>query len=274
VGVRFSIFHVTRGQWQRWRHWLVEWLSLLLLIALIVIPLSILTWLVFFTDTFVVRAITVVDARDHTAQAVRGLADPLLEKNILFIQTPVLEQRLLADIPQIRDIHIVRKLPGTLKIIVQEKTPALLLLSNAKYYFVDGDGIAYEEARLDTLPGTVLPIVKNNDQQARVTLGRPAVESAFIGFVQEAQETAGDIVGAQVAEIRIPSLAAREVHYTFDNNWLIRFDTTRPLVTQLGVLQRLLEHTIPEERKETIEYIDLRISNRVYFKNKSDVVAN
>ena len=259
---------MNRARWYSWRQRILEWLSVLLLVSLIIVPAGMLAWLAFFTDTFVVQAITVVDARDHTAEAVRGMMTQFTNKNIFFIRTAGIEHRLLADIPQIRDVHITRKLPGTLKLIIQEKTPAVLLLSNGKYHFVDEQGIAYEEARLDTLPGIVLPVIKNNDQQAKVTLGAPALSADFITFVREAQELMPGITGAEIAEIRIPSLAAREVHFLLENNWTIRFDVTRPLRSQMDVLRRLLQHTIPEEERALLEYVDLRIPNRVYYKTR------
>jgi cell division septal protein FtsQ len=259
-------FEFGRWRWQGFKQRLLEWLSILAAGALVVVPLGMLAWLVFFTDTFSVDGITVVDARDHTADEVRALAQDEVGQNILFAQTPVLQERILGEVPQIRDVRIERKLPSTLKIVVQEKTPALLLLSAGKYYFVDRGGIAFEVARLDTLPGTVLPIVKNNDVTADVTLGRPVVEQTFVDFVQLAQDKLPDIVGAEIAEVRMPSLAAREVHYVLETNKLIRFDISRGLDTQLDVLQRLLENNIAEEDLPRVEYIDLRIANRVYYK--------
>ncbi len=253
-------------RWQGVKQRLIEWFSIGIVISLIVVPLGILTWLIFFTDTFVVSSITVVDARDHTTEQVKEIAQDLKGQNILFAQTPLLEERILGSIPQIRDVYIVRKLPATLKIVVQEKAPALLLLSGGKYYFVDAGGVAYEIARLDTLPGTVLPIIKNTDAEAQVELGRPVVSEAFVAFAAQAQASLPAVAGAQVAEVRIPSLAAREVHFLFDTNWLIRFDSTRSLDSQLDVLKRLLASNIPSEDLPRLEYIDLRIANRVYYK--------
>lgn len=264
MGVFSFNFH--RSRWIYFRHQLIEWLSIILLVLLITVPTGLFGWFLFFTDTFTVRVVTVVDARPHTTQEVRSLTEEALNENILFVRVPAMEQRLLTTIPQIRDVYIVRKLPGTLKIIVQEKTPALLLLSQGKYHFVDAQGIVYEEARLDTLPGTVLPIVKNNDASSAISLGAPAVEQTFVEFVTTSQETLPAIAGAEIAEMRIPSLAAREVHIRFDNNWTIRFDTTRPLDAQLQVLRQLLASSIAEEDKARLEYIDLRIPNRVYYK--------
>ncbi len=257
---------MNRARWEQLRRQAVEWSSFAFLLALLIVPVSILTWLIFFTKTFSVGAVTVVDAKPNTESEVRSLADSALGENIFFLPTTQLEEKIIRKLPQIRDIHILRKLPGTLKVIVQEKTPAFLLVSGGSYYFVDSQGIAYEDASLDQLPGVVLPTVKNSDSQATVTLGANAVDPSFVNFIQEAQQKLPDITHAQIAEINIPSLATREVHFNLDRNWRILMDTTRPAQGQIDVLSQLLEHTITQEEQQTLQYIDLRIPNRVYYK--------
>ncbi|MBI3256072.1 MAG: FtsQ-type POTRA domain-containing protein [Candidatus Andersenbacteria bacterium] len=241
-------------------------LSALFLALLLVVPIAWFFWFIFFTDTFTVRAVTVVDAREHTATAVQQILEEKLGKNMFWLQTPVLEQKILLSVPQVRDVHIVRTLPDTLKVVVQEKEPVLLLLSQRKYYFIDAGGIAYEEARLETLPGTLLPIVKNNDEGGQLTLGVPVVDQRFLGFLQYVQRELPGIAGAELVETRIPSLAAREVHFHLNNNWEIRLDITREPQGQLAILRKLLQTTIPDDKKSQIEYIDLRIPQRVYYK--------
>lgn len=249
----------------------LRWLSITLLVFLIFLPLGFLGWLAFATDTFAIANITVVDARPHTVEEINTLLAQELGKNILFVRTDTREQQIARELPQVRTVHVARVLPNTLKVIVQEKTPALLFLSKGKYYFVDDQGIAYEEARLDTLPGTVLPTVKNNDREADIRLGIPAVEERLVSFVVSGQERVAEVAGAQVAEIRIPSLAAREVHFLLNNNWEIRFDIMRDTNAQLEVLRKLLENTITPEERAVLEYIDLRIPNRVYYKTSEAV---
>ncbi|MEX1111927.1 MAG: FtsQ-type POTRA domain-containing protein [Candidatus Andersenbacteria bacterium] len=262
-----------RFSWPAIRQRLIEWGSIALLVSLVVVPVGILAWLVLFTSTFHVRAVTVVDARDHTVVAIEALTEQLLGRNILFLQTPVLEQRILSTLPQVQDVYITHKLPDTIRVVVQEKEPTFLMLSNATYFFVDDGGLAYEEARLETLPGIILPVIKNNDSGASLQTGQPAVEESFVSFILQAQEEVPKITEAEIVEMRVPSLSAREVHVLLDNNWLIRFDTTRPLTTQLTVLDRLLDHTLSEEDRQRIDYVDLRISNRVYYKLHTGAVA-
>lgn len=259
---------MNRARWGQVQGQLIEWSSVAFLALIIVVPLCMLGWLLFFTQTFAVSAITVVDAKQNTEESIRTIVQGSSGENILFIPTQQIEQNILHDVPQVRDVHILRKLPGTLKIIVQEKKPAFLLVSGNSYYFVDAEGIAYEVASLEVLPGTVLSTVKNSDSEASVTLGASAVDASFVEFITKAQQGLPEITHAQIAEMRIPSLAAREVHFLSERNWKILMDTTRSAEGQLDILKRLLEDTITEEEQQTLEYIDLRIPNRVYYKSR------
>lgn len=257
---------MNRARWGQVQKNIIEWSSVAFLAVLIIFPLCMLGWLFFFTKTFAVSAITAVDAKPHTLEKIRSIAENTMGENIFFIPTDQIEQKILLEVPQIRDVHIIRKMPGTLKVIVQEKQPALLLISGGSYYFVDIGGIAYEQASLDMLPGVVLPTVKNSDTEATVILGTSAVEAQFVTFITEALKKLPEITGAQIAEMKIPSLATREVHFLLDKNWKILMDTTRTLQEQLDILKRLLADTISKEEMQVLQYIDLRIPNRVYYK--------
>lgn len=257
-------FHFFKSS--QFKNLLLSIFSGLLLAAVTIAPIVFMAWLVFFTDTFVIQAITIVDARPHTEEAVRQIIKPTINTNIFFASTDRLEYTINKEIPQINNIYITRTLPNTLKVVVQEKTPKMLLVSGGKYYFVDAQGIAYEEATLDTLPGVVLPTVKNNDHTADLQVGNPAVTENFVNFLSIIQEELKEITGSEIVEIRIPSLAAREVHFALSNNWEILFDITRDAEIQLNILKKVLATTVSAEEQEKLEYVDLRISNRVYYK--------
>jgi cell division septal protein FtsQ len=242
----------------------------LLLALIVVIPLALFVWLLAATNIFTVQAITVVDAREHTAEAARALIEKRLAhthlgRTIFFVPTKILETEIISALPQVRTAHITRKLPGTVKVIIQEKTPALLLLSNSRYYFVDDAGVPYEEARLETLPGIVLPVVKN-DGTAGVTLGASAFSPEFVTFLRTIQEELPELAGGEVVEIRIPSLGAREVKVYLSDNWYINFDVTRQASAQLAILRQLLSTVIDSDQRTQIEYVDLRIPNRIYWR--------
>lgn len=274
-----------RVPFSRWRSQVwgksAPWLSLGLLVAIVVVPLGLFLWFIFKTEAFRVQAITVVDARPHTEEAIRqrmqtAVDDPygiFPARTIFFIDTHEVEQELLTTLPQVRSLHSTRELPGTVKVVVQEKTPVLLLLTGRNYFFVDENGIAYEQARLETLPGTVLPVVKNKDAGSRIVLGAPVVSVPFVKFLTSVQKALPGVLGAEVVETTIPSLAAREVSFRLSNNWEIHFDVTRDPAGQLAILRTLLDSTISADEKKVLEYIDLRIPNRVYYRVRGGVAA-
>jgi hypothetical protein len=259
------------GRWVRWRSLILQGLSLALLLALVIVPLCLFGWLLFFTNMFDVQAVTVVDAREETASEVKKIineeiTDSPFGKKIFFVQTENIEERVRERLAAVRTVHVVRKLPGTIRAIVQEKTPALLLLSGGKYYFLDEAGIAYETARLDTLPGVVLTTVKNDDDEATVTIGAAAVDHSLINFLRVASDVLPKVAGAQVGEVHIPSLAAREVKIILNNNWHILFDVTRPAEGQIEVIRKLIHETVTPEEVAAMQYIDARIANRIYYR--------
>jgi len=249
-----------------------RWLPFLFLATIIIGSGSLFAWLVTSTDVFVVQTVAVLDAREHTEAAIleildEELADVPLDRNIFLLQADAIRDRIVADVPQVRTVHVARKLPGTVRVIVQEKQPSMLLISNGNYYFVDESGTPFEEARLETLPGVVLPTVKNDDQGAEVVVGVPAVAESFVSFISVVQAKLPELIGADVVEMHIPSLAAREVHVRASSNWLLLFDVTREPESQLDVLQRVSEEIIPEEEYSQLEYVDLRIKDRVYYRS-------
>ena len=251
-----------------------RWLPTIFLIAIVLVSGGIFVWLLVATDVFVVRAVTVLDAREHTNQAVeeiveRELAAVPLDRNIFLVQTGAIVDTIRRELPQVRTVHVARKLPGTIRVVVQEKKPAVLLVSNGSYYFVDEAGIPFEEARLETLPGVVLPTVKNDDVDASVVVGAPAIAESFVSFITHVQDNLPDTLNADVAEIHIPSLAAREVHVLLSSNWQILFDVTREPIGQLDVLRRVINELISQEEQAQLEYIDLRIKDRVYYRSRA-----
>jgi cell division septal protein FtsQ len=251
----------------------LPWLSLVLVVCVVAISFGLFGWFLFRAQTFTIQAITILDARDHTAAAAREIvakhvAGVPLNRAIFFAPVPAMETAIARELAQVQTVHITRQLPGTIKVVIQEKQPALRLFSAGKYYLIDAQGIPYEEARLETLPSQVLPVVKNNDQGSTVRLGVPAVAPTFVEFVQHMQQELPKAAGAEIAEIRIPSLAAHEVYFILVNNWELKFDVKRPAAGQLTVLNKILETTIPPEKQAGLEYIDLRIPERVYYKTQ------
>lgn len=259
------------------RHHGRGWSSVLPIVAggllgvFIVGSFMLLLWLATKSDIFRITDVVVVGARSQTenqvvAIAQNHVASTLLPRNIFFIQSADIETDIQYQLPQISRVRVQRSLPSKIVVKVEEKKPALLLQSGAAYYLVDDQGIAFEETTLDALPGSVLPVITNDASAAHVTVGTAVFAPEVIRCVVFFQEHLAAAVGAAVAEMHIPTLAARELHVILSNNWRIKFDVRRDPALQVELLERLLNEHISPDSRTKLEYIDLRIPNRVYYK--------
>jgi cell division septal protein FtsQ len=255
-----------RWRWQQY----ASWIYAALLGLLIIIPVGLFVWVLIATEVFDIRTIAVVDAEARTAEQIMSTVEEIAGqtpgRSLFLIDPAQVEGKIKQKLPQIRSVYVMRQLPGTLRIVAQEKVTEILLLTGGQYYLVDAEGIAYQEARLDDLPGLVVPTVKSRNPESEVKLGTPVVSAEFIKFVAEVEQELPEIIEAEVVEVNIPSLAAREVTFQASNNWRIHFDIIRAPGRQLKLLQELIETTLTPEEKQSVDYIDLRIPNRIYYK--------
>ena len=266
-----SLANRSGWRWPAIRSGVVAVFPWMLLGILVVASVSLFVRFFFFTDMFSVQQITIIDAKPQTEAAVQTAAEQAIARlpwrnNIFFLQADLLAAKLASELPQVKSVLVKRILPSTVKISVQEKQPAMLLLSRGSYYFVDDQGILFQKADLLNLPGLVLPTVKNLSEETEATIGLPAVSSQFVNFVKISSNNISEALEAEVVEIQMPSLAAREVYFMLSNNWEVKFDITRDPKAQIDLLQRVVDEMLSESEKQTLEYIDLRIPRRVYYK--------
>ncbi len=72
-------------------------------------------------------------------------------------------------------------------------------------------------------------------------------------------------LGLKVFDFIIETDVLKDLRVNTNEGWHVLFDRSRDLKNQLEALKLVLEEKIKEERKN-LEYIDLRIENRVYYK--------
>ncbi len=247
-------------------------------LSVIIFPFAVIGYFIFSTDYFRITNVTVIDARPHVEAQVREKIDQFLasEKfiipraNLLFLQKNKMEDKLEEEIYPIYAVKIQKKIPGVLKIIVQEKKPVAIFFSHSQYFYMDHKGLIFEKMSIDNLPQSSLSIIKNLEEnnQIEIKIGSRVVSERFMDFILELMEKfPKQITDFLIAEISIPSVASQEVHIKTNKNFSVYFDITRTPESQLIALQKVWQEIIKEEEKEKLEYIDLRIDHKVYYKS-------
>lgn len=222
--------------------------------VLILYVCGVLVWWLFFSNMFIVTDITYTS---EPSASVKERIEALKGRNIFLARTGRLIANIQKDQPSVKNMKIYRGLPNTLKVNTQERSKALVWLSNKHYYLIDVDGVAYKD--LGTAPAdTVLPIVDKNNLS--VSLGQQIVSRTFV----EASQKLLDDMPSRIGSEKIVELNIGESSFTLevvtDKKIRLIFDIMQPLDLQLDAVDYLYK----EKRGDIKTYADLRVLGKAY----------
>ncbi|CAN5615596.1 hypothetical protein BH24ACT26_BH24ACT26_05580 [soil metagenome] len=96
-------------------------------------------WAAFWSPVLRVRAVKVVGARHTTSADVRAAARLDSSDNLLVLSTSEVARR-AASLPWVRRARVERMLPGTIKVSIVERRPAMTLASTGGLWTIDARG--------------------------------------------------------------------------------------------------------------------------------------
>lgn len=196
----------------------------------------------------------------------------LPKDNIIFINPTEIKKVLGQENPSFQKIEAEKKFPDILKIEISERRSALIWCCQENCFFVDKNGIAYAEvfsAELMSFSGKenlekMLVIQEEKDEKIKIS--QKVADQNFIGFVLEISKNLKQIENLEIISLRTPESASLEIWITTIEGWQAVFNTSESAKKQAGNLAKFLSEKINEEERKNLEYIDLRIPGKIYYK--------
>lgn len=229
---------------------------------------------VLFAPQFRVREVIVEGAQNAARTEVQVLAEQFLQEHarlfgaprIFLVPRDLLASEIKKRIPSVRTVRILRRIPSTLVLQLQEKVPFAFLEARGKVFALDSEGIIIEETSPEDAFRSQLPIVRNSQATLTMAPGMVVVSKAVVDLLHEVVVLLPDRLGVGVDELVIPAVGTEEVHVRTDRDWMLLLDAQRSLTDQL----RAFEHVLAEELKvgehERLEYVDLRVPGKVFYR--------
>jgi cell division septal protein FtsQ len=246
--------------------------SKIFIFTLIVIILGGILYLIFFSGFFAIKKIIVLNNKNISQKQVEEVIgpirfSPMVFNNTLFFKSGEAQVQLLDKFKTLRGVQISKKLPSTLRISLEERSPSLIWQVNDKKYLVDDQGIIFTEFRPDMQIGSNLPTVTDLTKQ-ETGIDKKVASLSFISFIQQLFNQTPQKVGTEIDAINIIETPF-EVEVRIKEGYRVFFDTNGDVDLQISNLVRVLEDSKQKGiSPENVDYIDLRLKDKIFYKYK------
>ncbi len=230
-------------------------------------------YLFFFSKIFNVREISINNGTFVSNSEIRETADNYLEErklfiprfsNIFFVDSDKVQALISEKFPQVKNVEVEKKLLHTLAISLDKKEAvgSWCFKQDNKCFYFDKNGIAFDTAA-DSSGSLLLSVEDENGQFEK--LGQQVVDADLLNFILKSQ-TELEKLKISLAEFIIPAGEKFRLDAQTASGWKIYFSTSDDLKDQINTLNTFLSQKISPDKRDQLQYIDLRIPNRVYYK--------
>ena len=196
-------------------------------------------------------------SRDELGRVVHD-SQGIINNNIITFGFSNFSSR-LGDVTGVDSFKIQRQFPNTIYIEIVEKSPTFVWQIIDHKYLVDDAGFVWAdyEDKYATLPVVI------DTKNVPVQMGSKLVPLTFATFVKDLSTNFEGTTAAKITKMEVLDIVS-DLKVTSSAGWYVYFDTSRTAKNELTSLVRVLEEV--RNKKRSLEYVDLRIDNRIFYK--------
>ena len=253
---------------------------------IILLLILILAYVVLLSPLFKIRAVEVSGNKEVKTEEIQSNFD---YRNIFLFTEDKIENDLLRKFPKISDIEIKKNLiKRIVELTVKERERLGIIcqisqiseqqipghtaeqaLNNEQIseekieecFYIDREGFIFEDAPQTS--GSLVLLIKDYSQRD-FYLGKQVFEQGIVNFISQIKQSLFSETGIKILDFTISSFPYKDLKVMTSEGWYIIFDLERDVESQLLALKAALEEKIKD--RQGLEYMDLRIENRIYYK--------
>lgn len=205
-------------------------------------------WVALGSPLLAVDEVKVVGGRHTTSEDVALAAGLGPDDNLLLLSTDEVAAR-AETLPWVRSAEVDRMLPGTVRVRITERVPAMVVSLGAARWTIDAHGFVLDSgAAGDELP--ILGGAETGDIEVGAQLMTPEIQDALKAYRSMSKKLRGKIVA-----VIAPSF--ERISFSLADGTLIRFGAAERLQAKNQVLNALLAKLSKQGREAA--YIDVRV---------------
>ncbi len=191
-------------------------------------------------------------------------------RSIIFIRKNEIKKDILKAIPEFKNIEIKMEIDFSLSIRVETREPVAIFCNYEQCFNVDKEGIIFEKKEESNNNDFGIQTIEKNltikvIDEDNFSLGDQIIEETVFDIIEKTEK--------QLFEnnffIKIEEATIKDKDWLSirtNENWNIYFNLQKNIDLQILKLCLLLKEKIPSTERMRLEYIDLRFTNRAYYK--------
>lgn len=189
------------------------------------------------------------------------------KNNLLLIRTKKIEKEMGRDFKIIRESKIKRKFPSELVVEITERKPQMVFCSQQKCFLIDENGEAYDSYFTSEENDKNNFIILREESSREINIGEVILEKKYMEYIQGIRRELLIRLETEVENnFRSTSLISKDIRVKTKDGWEIYFNENIELEKEIEMLKVVLENKIEKNQRLDLEYVDLRIDNKIYYK--------
>lgn len=207
-------------------------------------------------------------------QALSGKYYNLVTKrNFFFASKYEIESILKGSFDRLEVSAIEKKFPRAILVKVQERQPEMAWCSSGVCYLVDSRGLVYAGANAANEELNKNRFLIAIDDNARpVEIKKTTVSPEFIQYLKKIDALLIEDLGlALEGNYHTPAISSGEIVVKIkegDTGWILKISSAVPTDDIKKIIQTIFEKDLNAEKRKNLEYLDLRVKGKVYYKMK------
>jgi len=231
-------------------------------VIIAIIPLFVLAglvYLLFCSPVFDIKKTEISGNKEIKSEEIQNI---LSCANIFLLSGKKIKNELLERIPKIAELEIEKNIfKRELKIKLSEREEIGIACKDDKCFYIDKSGVIFENAPQTS--GSLITLI--NDFSGRnIKLGEKIFDEKFIGLIFEIREEMLAGMNLKIESFDSMNFPVQDVKAMTSEGWYAFFNFNNNIKSQVSALKVALKEKI--QMRAGLEYVDLRIENRVYYK--------
>ena len=188
------------------------------------------------------------------------------KNNLFLVSGKKIEGNISSAIRKIKTVHITKKFPHSLIVEIKEREIflAVCVISKENCYLLDEAGEVFDIFSPNLQTG--FPILYSNFEE-KINLGELVLDKKYMEKIIFLQKQLNENLAFESEYLlETPGFISQDVRVKTKEGWRIFFNLYTDLEKQFQKLKLILEKEIPLDERKKLEYIDLRIENKVFYK--------